>query len=231
MTLKGKKIVAIIPALNEEASIGLVLGDLPAFIDKVIVCDNGSSDGTAAQARSGGALVVEEAERGYGAACLKAIESVEDDTDILLFIDGDYSDYPEEARQIVLPIVEDGCDMVVGSRMLTLQDHHALTPVATFGNWLTTGLIRLLWRERFTDIGPFRAITYPAYRALEMRDRNFGWTVEMQVKAVKQDLNCCEVPVSYRARIGQSKISGTIWGSVRAGVKFLWIILREVIRR
>ncbi len=231
MALAGKKIVTIIPALNEEASIGLVLRDLPAFIDSVIVCDNGSSDNTIAIARYGGAAVVREAERGYGAACLKAVESVADDTDVLLFIDGDYSDYPEEAELIVRPVIEDGYDMVIGSRMLTLKDHRALTPVAVFGNWLTTRLIRLIWRQHFTDVGPFRAIKYPAYRALEMRDRNFGWTVEMQVKAVKRGLKCLEVPVRYRARIGKSKISGTISGSVRAGVKFLWIILREVLRK
>lgn len=231
MALSGQKIVAVIPVLNEEASIGLVLRDLPDFIDRVIVCDNGSTDKTAAVAQSGGALVVEENERGYGAACLKAIESVDVDTDVLLFIDGDYSDYPEEAEQIVLPIIQDGYDMVIGSRMLTLKSHGAIPPVAAFGNWLTTGLIRLIWKESFTDIGPFRAIKYAAYNKLGMKDRNFGWTTEMQVKAVKAGLLCIEVPVSYRARIGKSKVSGTISGSIRAGIKFLWIIFREAISK
>jgi len=232
VTLAGQKIVTIIPALNEEQSLGLVLQDLPSFIDQVIVGDNGSTDRTAEVARDNRAEVVYEPERGYGAACLKAIATVDDDTDILLFVDGDYSDFPAEADRLVGPIADGEADLVIGSRMLTLRDHHALPPVAAFGNWLTSGLIRLLWGERFTDIGPFRAIRYSAYRSLDMRDRNFGWTTEMQVKAVKQKLRCREVPVSsYRPRIGVSKVSGTFSGSVRAGIKFLWIIMREALRR
>jgi glycosyltransferase involved in cell wall biosynthesis len=231
MSLLQNKITTIIPALNEAQSIGLVLADLPSFIDCVIVCDNGSSDRTVEIAKSAGAVVVHEAQKGYGAACLRAIEAVDDDTDILLFIDGDYSDYPAEAEQILQPIVDNRFDMVVGSRMLTRSEHHALPPAAAFGNWLTSNLIRLFWGVRFTDIGPFRAIRFGAYQSLGMADRNFGWTTEMQVKAVKLGLKCCEVPVSYRPRIGKSKISGTISGSVRAGIKFLWIILREVFRR
>ncbi len=227
----GYNVTAIIPALNEEKSLPLVLRDLPADIDRVIVCDNGSTDDTAAVARAGGAIVVHESERGYGAACLKAVASADGDTDILLFIDADYSDYPEEAAQILLPIVKQEYDMVIGSRMLTLQAHHALPPVAAFGNWLTSGLIRLIWGQRFSDIGPFRAIRYHAYQSLDMKDRDFGWTTEMQVKAIKHGLKCCEVPVSYRARIGKSKISGTLVGSFRAGVKFLWIILREALSK
>jgi len=230
MAFSGNKITAIIPALNEEQSLGLVLKELPDFVDRVIVCDNGSSDRTAEVARAGGATVVYEPEKGYGAACLKAIEEADEDTDILLFIDADYSDYPHEAEEIIRPIVEAGKDMVIGSRMLTLKDHGALPPVAAFGNWLTSTLIRLLWKVRFTDMGPFRAIRFSSYRSLDMRDRNFGWTTEMQVKAVKRGLKCCEVPVSYRPRIGQSKVSGTIYGSFRAGTKFLWIIFREAIR-
>jgi glycosyltransferase involved in cell wall biosynthesis len=223
----GCKVTAIIPALNEEASLPLVLRDLPPEIDHVIVCDNGSTDSTAAVAKTGGAMVVHEPERGYGAACLKAIAAADDDTDILLFVDADYSDYPEEAEHILRPMVERKYDLVIGSRMLTRKDHHALPPVAVFGNWLTSRLIGLLWDQQFSDIGPFRAIRFEAYKSLGMKDRNFGWTTEMQVKAVKQRLRCLEVPVSYRARIGKSKISGTVYGSFRAGIKFLWIILRE----
>ncbi|MBD3402855.1 glycosyltransferase [candidate division GN15 bacterium] len=221
----------IIPALNEELSLPEVLAELPAFIDTVIVCDNGSTDRTAEVAREGGAEVVREEEKGYGAACLKAVAAAPQDTNILLFIDADYSDYPAEAESIVRPIIDDRGDLVIGSRMLTYRDHRAIPPVAAFGNWLTTNLIRLIWRQRFTDMGPFRAIRFEAYRSLNMQDRNFGWTTEMQVKAVKRGLRCVEVPVSYRARIGTSKISGTISGSIRAGVKFLWIITREALRR
>jgi len=229
--LSGSKITALIPALNEEASIGMVLGDLPDFVDQVVVCDNGSTDRTAEVAREHGAEVVVEPEIGYGAACLRAARAVADDTDILLYIDADYSDFPQEASQIVQPIVEGEADLVIGSRMLTLSDHHALPPVAAFGNWLTSNLIRLIWREKFTDIGPFRAIKHDAYRALHMRDRNYGWTTEMQVRAVKRGLKCKEVPVSYRVRIGKSKVSGTVSGSIRAGIKFLWIISREAVTK
>jgi glycosyltransferase involved in cell wall biosynthesis len=229
--LNGKKITAIIPALNEEQSIARVIADLPSMVNNIIVCDNGSTDDTAEVARRSGATVVHEPERGYGAACLKAASAVEPDTDILIYIDGDYSDYPEEAAQLVQPIIDGNYDMVVGSRMLTYSNHKALTPAAAFGNWLTSRLIRMFWGIRFTDIGPFRAIRYECYQDLEMKDRNFGWTTEMQVKAVKAGLRCLEIPVSYRPRIGVSKVSGTISGSVRAGIKFLWIIMREAIRR
>jgi len=231
MAFEGQKVAVIIPALNEEASIGLVIGDLPEFIDLIVVCDNGSTDSTPEVAAAAGATVVSEPEKGYGAACLRAFENVPQDTDIVLYVDGDYSDFPQEAIDIVRPIVEDRADMVIGSRMLTLRDHRALPPVAAFGNWLTSHLIRLLWGAKFTDIGPFRAIRADDYRSLDMRDRNFGWTVEMQVKAVKRGLRCLEVPVRYRPRIGESKVSGTVKGSVRAGIKFLWIIAREALSK
>lgn len=232
MALHGHIIATLIPALNEEQSIARVIADLPDCIDTVIVCDNGSTDRTAEVARSAGAIVVVEPSRGYGAACLRAAEAIANDTDILLYIDGDYSDFPEEAVSLLGPIAEDMADLVVGSRMLTRRDHGALAPAAAFGNWLTSRLIRLIWGIRFTDIGPFRAIRYSSYRSLHMQDRNFGWTTEMQVRAVKHKLRCLEVPVSYRPRReGQSKVSGTISGSVRAGVKFLWIIIREAMTR
>lgn len=225
------KVTTIIPALNEEASIGKVIRELPSLISEIIVCDNGSTDRTAEMARKAGAKVVREDAQGYGAACLRAISEVAPDTDILLFVDADYSDYPEEATMLIEPIMHGEADMVIGSRMATLGQHHALPPVAAFGNWLTSRLIRLLWGAKFTDIGPFRAIRFSAYQKLNMRDRNFGWTTEMQVKAVKRGLRTLEIPVSYRRRIGQSKISGTVIGSVKAGVKFMWIIFREWVRR
>jgi glycosyltransferase involved in cell wall biosynthesis len=231
MAYSGHKISTIIPALNEEKSLPKVIRDLPSFIDEIIVCDNGSIDNTSKVATEAGARAVTEPEKGYGAACLKAIEAVDTDTDIILFIDADYSDYPAEAKSIISPIVEDGYDMVIGSRMLTRNEHNAIPPVAAFGNWLTSHLIKIIWKQKFTDIGPFRAIKFDAYKSLDMQDRNFGWTVEMQVKAVKQGLKCLEIPVSYRKRIGTSKVSGTISGSFKAGVKFLWIILREALKK
>ncbi len=222
-------ITAIIPALNEEASIGRVIADLPESVSEVIVCDNGSTDSTRLVAEAAGARVVTESERGYGIACLTAIAHADPRTDILLFIDGDYSDYPAEATNVLAPILEGRYDLVIGSRMLTYRDHKALPPVAAFGNWLTSNLIRFIWGVRFTDIGPFRAIRMNTYRDLEMRDRNFGWTTEMQAKAAKRGIRATEVAVNYRPRIGVSKISGTVSGSVRAGIKFLWIIGREAV--
>jgi glycosyltransferase involved in cell wall biosynthesis len=227
--LHSKKITAIIPALNEEGSVGLVLDDLMPYVDRAIVCDNGSSDETAHVAREHRAKVVTETKKGYGAACLRAVSYVENDTDILLFLDADYSDFPQDAPSILRPVAVGECDLVIGSRMLTRRKHNALTPVAAFGNWLSTNIIRLLWGKRFTDLGPFRAISFDAYKSLCMRDPNFGWTVEMQVKAAKRKLRCREVPVSYRPRIGISKVSGTISGSVKAGVKILCIMFKEAI--
>ncbi len=229
MFVQEKTITAIIPALNEEKSIGLVLDDLLPYVDQIVVCDNGSVDETTRVAREHGANVVSEPVRGYGAACLKAVSSVDLNTDILLFLDADYSDFPEEAPSLLRPIIDGKSDLVIGSRMRTRGEHNALTPVAAFGNWLSTSLILILWGYRFTDLGPFRAISFDAYKSLSMRDTNFGWTVEMQVKAAKKNLRCMEVPVSYRPRIGVSKVSGTISGSVKAGIKILWIIFREAV--
>lgn len=231
MTLTSPKITAIIPALNEEASLPLVIADLPSTVNWIIVADNGSTDQTAKVAKEAGAIVVTEPERGYGAACLRAIQAAPRETDILLFIDGDYSDYPQEALDLLNPIIEDRADMVIGSRMLTYHDHRAIAPVAAFGNWLTSRLIRLIWKKHFTDIGPFRAVRFDAYRTLDMRDRNFGWTTEMQIRAIKRNLRCLEVPVSYRPRVGTSKISRTVKGSIKAGVKFMWIVFREAVRK
>ena len=223
---KGARIGAVIPALNEEDSIGKVLSAIPDWVDDVVVADNGSSDRTASTAEAHGARVVHEYRRGYGAACLTGIAHLKD-PDIILFLDGDYSDYPEEAASLVDPIAEDRADMVIGSRVLGNREPGALTPQAQFGNWLACLLMRLLWQVRYTDLGPFRAIATDAFTRLHMRDLDYGWTVEMQIKAAKLGLRSIEVPVSYRKRIGKSKVSGTVRGVIGAGTKILWTIAKE----
>lgn len=220
--------IVIIPVLNEEDSLGLVLESLPP-VREVIVADNGSQDRSREIAKEYGATVVEQPERGYGAACLQGLAYVNrlsDPPGIIVFLDGDFSDHPEEIHDLVYPIQQFGMDMVIGSRMTGERQKGAMPPQSIFGNRLACFLMRLLWGARYTDLGPFRAIRYSALNKLGMADRNFGWTIEMQIKAVEQKLNVTEVPVSYRRRIGQSKISGTFWGSVRAGYKILWTIFR-----
>ena len=220
-------ISVIIPAFNEERAIGKVLDEIPRAISKVIVVDNGSTDATAAVAESRGATVVREPIRGYGQACLRGL-SVLSATDIVVFLDGDYSDFPEEMPTLYEPIATGAADLVIGSRVLGQREKGALLPQARFGNWLSTRLIRWLFGVCFTDLGPFRAIDYTALKRLDMCDWDFGWTVEMQVKAARLRLRCMEVPVRYRKRIGTSKISGTVSGSVRAGYKILWTIFRHM---
>lgn len=231
-------IAVIIPALNEEQSIGLVARDLFSVARakkhriEVIVADNGSTDSTADAAIKAGCKVVREDERGYGAACLRALEHVSPKSQAVLFIDGDYSDFPEEFPNLVGPILSNKADLVIGSRVAkgAVRARGSLTPQQKFGNWLATFLIRILFKTRYTDLGPFRAISPAALRQLKMQDRNFGWTVEMQVRAAKQKLRILEVPVSYRKRIGVSKISGTIRGSVMAGYIILKTIFRELVK-
>ena len=225
----GKRISVVIPALNEEAAIGRVLAEIPAWVDLVVVADNGSRDRTAAVARKAGAIVVEEPEPGYGAACLAGLEHIAD-ADVVVFLDGDYSDYPEDMTALVGPIIAGRYDMVLGSRILGEREAGALTPQQHFGNWLATSLIRLIWGARYTDLGPFRAISRTALDRLKMADRNYGWTVEMQVKAAELGFRSLEVPVRYRRRIGVSKVSGTISGSVKAGIKILSVIGRHALR-
>ena len=212
---------AVIPALDEADSLGAVLDALPSPpVRRVVVADNGSTDATAEIARGRGATVVLEPRRGYGAACLKALEALAaDPPDVVLFLDADGSDDPAQAGAVLSPILEGRCDLVVGSRVLGEREPGALAPHARFGNWLATRLLAALYGARYTDLGPFRAIRYDALMALEMKDRDFGWTVEMQVKAARRGLRHTEVPVRYRRRVGRSKISGTVGGSVRAGVK------------
>lgn len=221
----NNRVGVVIPALNEERAIAKVLGDIPEWVDLVVVADNGSTDKTPSVAEAAGALVVHEPERGYGAACLRGIAALKD-TDIVVFLDGDYSDHPEEMGALVDPIAADECDMVIGSRALGEAEAGSLTPPQRFGNWLACFLMRLIWGVRYTDLGPFRAIGAPALSRLNMQDRNFGWTIEMQIKAAIAGLRTRDIPVRYRPRIGVSKISGTIKGSVMAGVIILSTIAR-----
>lgn len=220
----------VIPALDEEQSIHRVLQDIPhRLVRSVVVVDNGSTDQTAAVARSAGAQVVAEPRRGYGSACLAGIRhssSQEPPPDVLVFLDADYSDHPDQMEQVLEPIVAGRADLVIGSRVLGSREPGALLPQARFGNLVAAVLIRLLYRVRITDLGPFRAIRAEALLSLGMADRDYGWTVEMQVKAAKAGLQVEEVPVSYRRRIGKSKITGTLAGSMRAGWKILATIFR-----
>jgi glycosyltransferase involved in cell wall biosynthesis len=225
-----KRIAVVIPALNEAEAIGRVLADIPAWVDRIVVADNGSADATASVARATGASVIGEPEPGYGAACLAGIAAA-DGADIMVFLDGDYSDYPQEMAALVDPVALGTADLVVGSRVLGVCESGALAPQQRFGNYLATTLIWMIWGTRYTDLGPFRAIDAGSLRMLAMADRNYGWTVEMQVRAIEEGLRIKEVPVSYRCRIGQSKVSGTIRGTIRAGYKILLIIARQALRR
>jgi glycosyltransferase involved in cell wall biosynthesis len=230
--LNSKRIVVIIPAYNEEESIPFVIKDIPTFVDLIIVVNNNSTDNTNLAAEKAGATVLEENEKGYGIACLKAISYIKNLIfDIVVFLDGDYSDYPEQLQSIVQPIIENDYDMVIGSRMIGQRENGAMLPQALIGNWLSTFLINLFWNYKFTDLGPFRAIKYKSLINLKMEDHNFGWTVEMQIKAAKQKLKCTEVPVSYRKRIGESKVTGTFKGTIKASVKILYLIFKSVLLR
>lgn len=220
-------VAVIIPALNEEEAIPFVLRDLPwEQVRQVLVIDNGSTDRTSEVARAHGATVIEQLERGYGAACLAGLEVVEKGIEIIVFLDGDYSDFPDELDKLTTPILENRADMVIGTRTRDRNSRNILTMQQRWGNWLATTLIRLRFGHRFTDLGPFRAIRRECLEKLRMRDRNFGWTAEMQIKAVLAGLKILEVPVQYRARIGTSKISGTLKGVVFAGVAILYTIFK-----
>lgn len=225
---KGWHIGVVIPALDEERAISRVIADIPDWVDEIIVVDNGSSDRTAEIAEQAGALVVHESERGYGAACQAGIGKLKS-AGIVVFLDGDYSDHPAEMAALVDPITERRVDFVVGSRVLGEAEQGALTLQQRFGNWLACSLMRLFWSTDYTDLGPFRAIRRDALEALKMADRKFGWTVEMQIKAAKAGVSSLEMPVSYRPRIGASKISGTLRGSFKAGVGILGLIARSAL--
>lgn len=224
------RISVIIPAFNEEDSIALVLNDLPVeILHEIIVVDNASTDATAKVAQENGARVVRENRRGYGAACLKGISEL-DDPDLVVFLDGDYSDYPEEISKLIEPIVRGDRDFVLGSRMMLPESRAALLPQARYGNRLAVFLMRLFFGFRFTDLGPFRAIRYESLKAIGMQDTNFGWTVEMQIKAVQQGLRILEMPVRYRERVGVSKITGTLSGTIKAGTKIIYTIFKYLLR-
>ena len=218
----------------KEQSIGLVVDEIPKdLVREIIVSNNGSRDRTAEVARAHGATVVDQPLPGYGNACLKAMEYLRnkpaaEQPGLIVFLDGDHSDYPEEMPNVIRPILEEGYDMVIGSRALGRLERGAMQPQQIFGNWLATNLIRLFFGYHFTDLGPFRAIKWDRLLALNMEDKNYGWTVEMQVKAAQQKLKCTEVPVNYRRRIGVSKVSGTLKGSVLAGHKILWTIFKSI---
>ena len=223
------RISIIIPAYNEESSIGLVLDALPQEkIHEIIVVDNCSTDATARVAQKHGARVVKEPRKGYGSACLKGIDQL-DDPDIVVFIDGDFSDFPEEIVLLIGPIETGEKDFVLGSRMIFPKSQLALLPQARYGNRLAILLIKLFFKYEFTDLGPFRAIRYSSLMSLGMQDRDFGWTVEMQIKALRNGLRIHEVPVNYRKRVGISKITGTLSGTIRAGTKIIYTIFKYLL--
>ena len=229
--MESKPIVdVIIPAFNEENSVGDVVNDISKnLVREIIVVNNNSTDNTAINAKSAGATVLEEQNMGYGNACLKGMVHVakkENAPDIIVFLDADYSDYPEEMEEVIQPILDQNVDMVIGSRALGNLEKGAMTPQQIFGNWLATFLIKLFYGVKYTDLGPFRAIKYSSLLALGMKDKTYGWTVEMQVKAAKQKMKTCEVPVNYRVRIGFSKVSGTIKGTIGAGYKIITTIFK-----
>ncbi len=217
----------IIPAFNEENSISKVIEELPETVSEVVVVNNNSTDQTAVVARKAGATVLLETQMGYGYACLKGLNYLREQSktpDIIVFIDGDYSDYPQELHKIVAPIIEGDVDFVIGARVKSLREKGSMTPQQVFGNKLATFLMRVFFGAKFTDLGPFRAIRYDKLLQLGMEDKTYGWTVEMQLKALKQKLAYIEVPVRYKKRIGVSKVSGTVKGTIFAGIKILgWI--------
>ena len=234
MTAPPTNIDVVIPAYNEEASLPLVLAAVPRPpVRRIVVCDNNSTDSTARVAADGGAVVVGEARAGYGSACLRALDHLRrnDPPEVVVFLDGDYSDHPEELPVLVAPILAGEADLVIGSRALGDHEAGALLPQARAGNLVACLLIRLLYRHRYTDLGPFRAIRWDHLEQLGMSDPDFGWTAEMQVKALRHGLAVREVPVSYRKRVGVSKITGTLYGTVMAGYKILWTVLRYSVGR
>lgn len=222
----------IIPAFNEENAVGKVVQEIPKdLVEEIIVVNNNSNDATKSIASKAGATVLDEPIQGYGRACLKGIDYINTnypETDIIVFLDADYSDYPAELKNVVEPILSREMDMVIGSRKLGKKEKLSMTPQQIFGNWLATFLIALFYKITYTDLGPFRAIKLSALNALQMKDKTYGWTVEMQVKAAKQKMKICEVAVNYKVRIGQSKVSGTVKGTILAGYKIITTIFKEL---
>lgn len=231
--MKSDPIVSvIIPAFNEENGVGQVISEIPGdIVNEIVVVNNASTDKTARIAAAAGATVLNEPLRGYGRACLKGVEYLKNSNprpDIIVFIDADYSDYPEEIRKLINPILTEGVELVIGSRALGQKEKGSMTPQQIFGNWLATRLLTLLYKANFTDLGPFRAIRFSSLLDLDMEDKTYGWTVEMQLKAAKRKMRWKEVPVRYRKRIGFSKISGTVKGTVMAGYKIIATIIRYI---
>jgi len=226
------RISVIIPAFNEAKSIAKVIGAIPQkLVSEVIVVNNNSTDDTAEVARKAGATVLLQTAQGYGNACLKGLEYLAEKPtaekpEVVVFLDGDFSDHPDKMPELVLPIINNQADMVIGSRALGERKKGSMTTPQVFGNWLATRLLKLFYKVKFTDLGPFRAIRYSSLLNLNMQDKTYGWTVEMQLKAAKQNLRCLEVAVPYRQRIGVSKISGTVKGAVLAGYKILYTIFK-----
>ena len=225
-----KIVSVVIPAFNEEMSIAKVIKDIPKeWVIEVVVVNNASTDKTSEVAKAAGATVINQPVPGYGNACLKGMSYIADQElrpEIIVFLDGDYSDYPQELPDVIAPILMQEVDMVIGSRALGQREAGSMTIPQLFGNWLATNLIKLFYGINFTDLGPFRAIKYDRLMALSMQDKTYGWTVEMQVKAAKQKLKCTEVAVNYKKRIGVSKVSGTIKGTIMAGYKIIWTIFK-----
>ena len=224
---KNSIIKVIIPAYNEADSIAKVIAEIPNIVDEVIVVSNNSTDDTEKNAKTAGATVLQEKRKGYGYACLKGMDYIANQNstpDIIVFLDGDYSDYPSELTKIIAPIQQKNIDMVIGARVKKWREAGSMTFPQIFGNWLATTLMHLFFGAKFTDLGPFRAIKYEKLLKLNMQDKTYGWTIEMQLKALKQDFTYVEVPVHYKNRIGVSKVSGTLKGAIFAGVKILgWI--------
>jgi glycosyltransferase involved in cell wall biosynthesis len=231
-TTTNGNVYVIIPAYNEEKSIAKVILDVPKnLVKEIIVGNNNSNDNTALEAKNAGATVVDAPISGYGNACLKGIDYLKDKAiadDIIVFMDGDYSDYPEEIVKIIAPIQNNKADLVIGSRTLGIKERGAMTLPQEFGNWLATRLIKLFYGVKFTDLGPFRAITWGNLMTINMQDKTYGWTVEMQIKAAKSGLKSVEIPVTYRKRIGVSKVSGTLKGVILAGYKIIWMIFKNL---
>ena len=228
---KKPAVYVIIPAFNESKSIGKVITDIPDLVNETIVVNNASTDNTEIIAKEHGATVLRENRKGYGYSCLKGIDYLQtkaNANDIIVFLDGDYSDFPDQINKLIAPILESDFDMVIGSRALGVREPGSMLFQQIAGNWLATALIKLFYNAHFTDLGPFRAIQWKALQQIDMKDKTFGWTVEMQVKAAKHKLKFTEVAVNYRQRIGVSKISGTIYGTIMAGYKIVLTIFKNI---